>query len=117
MLNIIPRRFIYSAVGSSVGLIVTGLYRKILLGLLGSSFTEEYELPAGILKRVKNNFPASFARTIQHGEENPSLGRGMVVCMSIKTRFIVSRRFQIFFFFVHQPNISRNLMFWVRKLL
>lgn len=51
MLNIIPRRFIYSAVGSSVGLLVTGLYRKILVGLLGSSFGEEYEPPAGILNQ------------------------------------------------------------------
>ena len=51
MLNIIPKRFIYSAVGSSVGLLVTGLYRKILVGLLGSSFAEEYVPPAGILNQ------------------------------------------------------------------
>ena len=49
MLNIIPRRFIYSGVGSSVGLLGTGLYRNILFGLLGSSLGEEMELPAGIL--------------------------------------------------------------------
>ena len=49
MLNIIPRRFIYSGVGSSVGLLGTGLYRNILFGLLGSSLGEETELPAGIL--------------------------------------------------------------------
>ena len=49
MLNIIPRRFVYSGVGSSVGLLGTGLYRNILFGLLGSSLGEEIELPAGIL--------------------------------------------------------------------
>lgn len=67
MLNIIPRMFIYSAVGSSEGLLVTGLYRKILLGLLGSSFEEEYEPPpTGMLNPVKN-FPAAYAREIQYG--------------------------------------------------
>ena len=40
MLNIIPKRFIYSGVGSSIALFVTGLYRNILLGLLGSSLGE-----------------------------------------------------------------------------
>ena len=54
MLNIIPRRFIYSGVGSSVGLLGTGLYRNILFGLLGSSLGEEMELPAGILIDVSN---------------------------------------------------------------
>ena len=49
ILNIIPRRFMYSAVGSSVGLLVTGLYRKIFVGLLGSSFGKEYDAPAGML--------------------------------------------------------------------
>ena len=40
MLNIIPKRFIYSGVGSSMALFVTGLYRNILLGLRGSSLGE-----------------------------------------------------------------------------
>ena len=61
MLNIIPRRFIYSGVGSSVGLLGTGLYRNILFGLLGSSLGEEMELPAGILiVRIEGNVPACF---------------------------------------------------------
>ena len=72
ILNIIPRRFIYSAVGSSVGLLVTGLYRKIFVGLLGSSFGEEYDAPAGMLNRVRNNFPASLARKLQHGGRKAS---------------------------------------------
>lgn len=58
----------YSAVGSSVGLLVTGLYRQIFAGLLGSSLGEEYEPPVvGILNRVRKNFPASLALTIQYG--------------------------------------------------
>lgn len=63
ILNIIPRRFIYSAVGSSVGLLVTGLYRKIFVGLLGSSFGDEYDAPAGMLDRVRKNFPACLGPT------------------------------------------------------